>query len=113
MSRIQFDVNVAKLLVWWKEAYPFRVDQSKSLLNGEIKYDLAILIRTFAAGPAAAALDAAFLAARESADESPQADTAANKGEGAACHTANTQGEERSQQLVNDCQLYNYCKAIR
>ena len=39
----------------------------------------------------------------------PEADTAADKGEGTACHTADTQGEKRSQQLVNDCQLYNYC----
>ena len=43
----QFDVNVANgvsidvlndvLPVWWMEVYPFRFDQSKSLLHAEIK----------------------------------------------------------------------------
>ena len=47
MSKIQFDVNVANgvainvandiLRVWWMEVYPFRVNQSESLLHAEIK----------------------------------------------------------------------------
>ena len=47
MSGIQFDVNVANgvaidvandiLPVWWMEVYPFRVNQSESLLHAEIK----------------------------------------------------------------------------
>ena len=47
MSEIQFDVKVAKgvaidfandiLPVWWMEVYPFRVNQSESLLHAEIK----------------------------------------------------------------------------
>ena len=48
MSKIQFDVNVANgvaidvandtLPVWWMEVYPFRVNQSESLLHAEIKW---------------------------------------------------------------------------
>ena len=47
MSKIQFDVNVAKdvaidvaeniLPVWWMEVYPFRFNQSESLLHAELK----------------------------------------------------------------------------
>ena len=46
--KIQLEVNVANgfaidvannvLPVWWMEVYPFRVDQSKSLLHAEIKW---------------------------------------------------------------------------
>ena len=46
MSEIQFDVNVANgiavdvandvLMVWWKEVYPFRVNQSEELLHANI-----------------------------------------------------------------------------
>ena len=48
MSEIQFDVNVANgvdinvvndvLPVWWMLVYPFRVNQSESLLHAEIKW---------------------------------------------------------------------------
>ena len=47
-SEIQFDFNVASgvaidvandaLPVWWMEVYPFRVNQSESLLHTEIKW---------------------------------------------------------------------------
>ena len=50
MSKLQFDVDVAKgvaidvdndvLVVWWMEVYPFRFSQSKSLLHAEIKWFL-------------------------------------------------------------------------
>ena len=53
MSIIQFDTNVASsvaidvandvLPVWWMEVYPFRVNQSESLLHAKIKL-LAIYI---------------------------------------------------------------------
>ena len=46
MSKMQFDDNAANgvigvandvLSVWWMDVYPFHVDQSKSLLDAEIK----------------------------------------------------------------------------
>ena len=47
LPTIKFDVNVANgvvidvandvLPVWWLEVYPFRFNQSKSLLHAEIK----------------------------------------------------------------------------
>ena len=47
MCKIQFDINVTSdvaidiandvLLVRWMEVYPFRVNQSKSLLHAKIK----------------------------------------------------------------------------
>ena len=52
MSKIQLGFYVAKgvaidvandvLSVWWMEVYPFRLDQSKSLLHAEIKNDKII-----------------------------------------------------------------------
>ena len=48
MPKIQFDVNIAKgvaivfandlLPVWWREVYPLRFNQPKSLLHAEIKW---------------------------------------------------------------------------
>ena len=44
MPKIHFDVTLLLtyvandvLLVWWMEVYPFRFNQSKSLLHAEIK----------------------------------------------------------------------------
>ena len=47
MFKIQIDVNVANsfaidvakdvIPLWWMEVYPFRLNQSKSLLHAEIK----------------------------------------------------------------------------
>ena len=48
MSEIQFDIHVANGVaidvandvhpVWWIEVYPFRVNQSESLLHAEIEW---------------------------------------------------------------------------
>ena len=47
MSKIQFDVNIANVVVfdvaydvhpvWWMEVYPFCLNQSKPLLHAKIK----------------------------------------------------------------------------
>ena len=57
MSEIQFDVNVAKgvaidvanhvLPVWWMEVYPFRVNQSESLLPYMRKFSREFNFRYF------------------------------------------------------------------
>ena len=53
MSEIQFDVNVANgvandvLPVWWMEVYPFRINQSESMLHAEIKWFKVLFCHNF------------------------------------------------------------------